>query len=181
MKTPVLLLIAASLLTVGAAAQTRRVESVYTGLKAEKCKTIELSSDHGGDYSGRCAGTGNYKLEVLEGDLRQTINVIAPGSKKFELNLTGVVSNGFSSIGETAEWRVARKNGKLIPTALIVRYNASEEPADASKITSYLVVVKITAEAVCVTDTVKPAPDANEAARRLADESADKACKAAPN
>lgn len=180
MKKFALLFISASLLTIGAAAQAQRVESVYTSLKTENCKTIESSANEADGYRGLCRGIGGYKLEVLEGDLRQTINVVAPGNKKFELDLWSVVSGNFSSLGETAEWRVAAKKGKTTPIALIVRFNASEDSADASKTTSYLVVAKIAAQAVCVTDIVKPAPDANEAARRLADDSAGKPCKTAP-
>ena len=161
----------------GVDAQNKSVESVYTSLKVEKCKTIKLTSTEGGDYRGKCGGAGGYKLEVLESDLRQTINVIAPGGKKFELNLWSVVSNGFSSVGDNAEWRVVAKNGKTVPIALIVRFNASEDSADTSKITSFLVISKITSEEICVTDIIKSAADSNEAARKLADDSAAKPCR----
>ncbi len=105
----------------------------------------------------------------------------APNKKKYELNLWTVVSSSFSSIGEKAEWRVTKKNNKDVPLALIVRFNASENPEDSSKITSYLVVSKITDKQICVTDVVKPGSDANEKARQLADAVADKPCRALPN
>ncbi len=181
MKKLVLIMVSLFLLVANAFAQNQKVESVYTSLKTEKCKTIESNSDEGGSYRGVCSGTGGYKLEVLEGDIRQTINVIAPNGKKHELNLWSVVSGGFSSLGDNAEWRVTKKNGKTSPTALIVRFNASENPEDSSKNTSYLVISKITAKGICVTDVVKPKAGSNEEARKLADVSATKPCKTEPN
>lgn len=167
--------------TAPTALQSNEIASVYTDLAAEKCKTLESSDDEGGSYRGLCDGANGYKLEVLEGDLRQTIDVIAPNKKKYELNLWTVVSSGFSSLGEKAEWRVARKNNKDVPLAFIVRFNASENPEDSSKITSYLVVSKITDKQICVTDVVKPGSDANERARQLADAATNKLCRALPN
>jgi hypothetical protein len=181
MKVFVLIIVSLFLLVPNAFAQKQKVESVYTSLKTEKCKTIESSSDEGGSYRGVCAGTGGYKLEVLEGDIRQTINVIAPGGKKHELNLWSVVSSGFSSLGDNAEWRIVKKSGKTSPTALIVRFNVSDNPEDSSKITSYLVIIKITAKEICVTDIVKPTAGSNQKARELADNSATRSCKTGPN
>lgn len=119
---------------------------------------------------------------MTEGDLRQSIDVVAPNKKIFELDLTGNVSTAFSSVGEKAEWRVTGGKGKTVtPTALIIRYNASENADDSTKLTSYLVVAKITKTEICVTDVVKPGANANEQARKLADLSTAKPCKAATN
>lgn len=159
-------------------ASSQKFESIYTDLTTKKCKTIEQSDDEGGSYRGECAGIGGYKLEVLEGDLRQSINVVAPNRKKSELNLWSTVSGGFSSLGEKAEWRVTRGGKKVTPTALIVRYNVSENPEKPEQNTAYLVVVKITKNSACVTDIVKPTvKNQNVEARRLADASANNPCK----
>lgn len=159
-------------------AANQKTESVYTDLMMEKCKTIEQTDDEGGSYRGECAGVGGYKLEVLEGDLRQSINVVAPNGKKFNLDLWTNVSGAFSAVGERAEWRVTRSGKKITPTALIVRYNASENPEKPEQNTSYLVVVKITKNSACVTDVVKPTvTNQNVKARQLADSSANKSCK----
>lgn len=161
--------------------QSNGIESVYTDLGDKTCQTLESTADEGGSYRGLCDGAGGYKLEVLEGDLRQTINVVAPNKKNYELNLWTIVSSGFSSVGDKAEWRVSRKNNKVAPLAFIVRFNVSENPEDSSKITSYLVISKITDKQICVTDVVKPGPDANETARQLADAAVNKPCRALPN
>jgi len=156
------------LLTFNSSAQ---IKSTYTNLGAKHCKTIELTSDEGGSYRGICPGVGGYKLELLEGDLRQSINLIDPKKKKHELSLWDV-SGGFSSIGEEAEWRMKGKT----PIALIVRYNVSENPEDSSRLTSYLIVVKLTKDSTCVTHALKPTRSHNYEARKAADASASKPC-----
>jgi hypothetical protein len=162
----------------GISAAGQKIESIYTDLTTEKCKEIELTDNEGGSYRGECAGVGGYKLEVLEGDLRQSINVIAPGGKKSELDLWTTVSGAFSAVGAKAEWRVIRNGKNITPTALILRYNASENPEKPELTISYLVVVKIEKNAACVTDVVKPTvKNQNVRARQLADTSARKQCK----
>ena len=150
------------------------ITSIYTDLDEKKCKTIEKNEEEGWIVQ-ECAGVGGYKLQVAEGDIRQTINVISPANKKSELNLWSVVSPAFSSVGQKAEWRVKTVEGKPVPFALIVRYNASKEAPE--KTTSYLTVTKIDGDKSCVTDVVKPIKNANVKARELADVSADKPCK----
>lgn len=146
--------------------------SVYTKLDEKSCKTLDSNPDEGGSYLGECKGVGGYKLQVLEGDLRQSVNVIGPGRKKTELNFWNI-SGGFSSLGEQAEWRM---RGKM-PVALIVRYNVSEDPEDASKTVSYLVVVKIAKNSICITEALKPTRSHNMEARRAADKSQNRPCR----
>jgi len=168
MKSLSLVLLVPLLFSSAAFGQTK---SIYTSLLAKDCVASKEPVVDG--YSGICKGTNAYALEFLEGDLRQTINVIAPNKKKYELNLWTNVSSGFSSLGEKAEWRVQGKK----PTALIVRYNASENPEDSSKITSYLVVAKITASEVCIVDIIKPSKTQNVDARKVADVASKSTCK----
>jgi hypothetical protein len=149
-----------------------QITSLYTDLAESKCRTLESSSDEGGSYLGICPGVAGYRLEVTEGDLRQTLSVISPNKKKHELRLSNV-SGAFSNLGPRAEWRM---NGK-VPTALIFRFNANENPEDPSKIKSYLVVAKITKHEICVTDAVPPGPLQSTEARRFANNAATRPCK----
>lgn len=151
-------------------------ESIYTDLAAEKCKTIESNPDEGGSYRGECVGVGGFKLEVLEGDLRQTLNVIFPNGKKSELDFMLNVSSAFSVVGDKAEWRVTGKGKNAKPYALIIRYNANENVEKPEVRTSYLVVTKITKDSACITDIIKPTTDQNKKAQKAADESANKPC-----
>ena len=159
------------------AQSSKKIESIYTDLTSEKCKTIEVDEEGAGSYRGECTGVGGYKLEVLEGDIRQSINVIAPNGKKSELDFWSNVSSAFSSVGEKAEWRVNRKGKNVNPFALIVRYNTNEDPENPEKLTSRLIVIKIMQDSACITDIVEPMKDGNAKARELADISAGKSCK----
>jgi hypothetical protein len=150
--------------------------SVYTPLAEKQCKTVKGPDAQTGDYEGRCRGVAGYSLTVIEGDLRQNVIVVTPQGKKHSLELWDVISGGFSSVGAKAEWRMANQNGKLAPVALIIRYNANDDPESPNKQSSYLAVTKITASEICVTDKIRPSPNANEDARRAADVAANKPC-----
>jgi hypothetical protein len=152
-------------------AQTNR--SVYTPLGDKQCRTIKSAEAGDEGYEARCPGTAGYTLLLSEGDLRQNITVITPKGAKHSLDLWSVVSGGFSSLGPKAEWRIDKTSG---PVALILRYNASEDPDKPDKRTSYLAVTKITPTEICVTDKISPGPTANEDARRAADASSTKPC-----
>lgn len=148
-----------------------QMKSVYTGLTDKDCKASSVPVEDG--YSGICPGVAGYTLELVEGDLRQTVNVITPDKKKHQLELWSNVSSGFSSLGAKAEWRVKAK----VPVALIMRFNASENPEDSSKITSYLVVVKLSKTDVCIVDILRPSKTQNIDARRLADTPSKQICQ----
>jgi len=57
-----------------------QTKSIYTGLAEKDCKASGIVVEDG--YSGICPGVAGYTLELLEGDLRQTVNVIAPDKTK---------------------------------------------------------------------------------------------------
>ncbi len=169
------------LFAVGVSAQKSKIESIYTSLDTKNCKTLESSEAEAGWYRGECKGISGYKLQLTEGDIRQSIDVIAPNKKKYELDFTGKVSEGFSSVGGKAEWRVTRKGKTVTPIALIVRFNVNENSEDSSINTSYLIVSKITKNQICITNVVKPGAIANEEARKLADTAATQPCTVSDN
>jgi len=146
-------------------------KSVYTSTKTSACRTISQSDADAGSYEGECPGLGGYKVRLLEGDIRQTINIITPAKKKFELNFWGFYG-GFSTVGEKIEWRT--KGG--VPVAMIIRFNVADAE-DSTKNTSYLMVSKIGKTMSCVTDVIIPGAKQNETARQLADTASNKPCK----
>jgi hypothetical protein len=146
--------------------------SVYTSLEEKECRTIKTAKSEAEDYEGQCRGVAGYTLIVTEGDLRQNVTVVTPKGAKHSLELWDVISGGFSSVGAKAEWRLAKR----APVALIVRYNASEDPEHPEKKSSYLAVTKITATEICVTDKISPGANANDEARRAADIASTKPC-----
>jgi hypothetical protein len=151
--------------------------SVYTDISGSRCRTIKVVKETGASVQS-CLGVAGYKLEVEDDDARMSISVVAPDGKKSELSYWHVITSAFSSLGNKAEWRVTRVKGKTTPVALIVRVNASEDPSNAEKLTSYLAVAKITAAKTCVTDKIGPSATANEEARRAADTAATRPCLA---
>ncbi|MBI3651411.1 MAG: hypothetical protein HY231_10365 [Acidobacteria bacterium] len=171
-----ILAVAMLLLGLALSAAAQSPESVYTSLSSKACKTVK--ADQQSEFSVQsCPGIAGYKLLLAEDDLRQSITVVAPNGKKHSLEYWSVVTSGFSTLGEKAEWRVTKgSDGKLVPIALIVRVNANETPDDEKKVTSYLAVTKITPQKICVTDKIKPGATQNEEARRAADASAAKSC-----
>lgn len=148
-----------------------QITSIYTSTKTSACRTIESSAEGTGSYVGECKAPAGYKVQLVEGDIRQTLNVITPARKKFELNFWAFYSS-FSSIGEKIEWRM--KGG--VPVALIARYNVSN-PEDSQKSVSYLMVAKIGKNENCVTDVIKPSSKQNEQAREAADRVAAAPCR----
>ena len=178
MKNIIIISAIAAAFAATASAQVKKIESVYTGLSDKACKTIELNVNEGGYYRGICPGVGGYKLEMTEGDLRQTINIIAPNRKKYELDFQQNVSGGFSVVGDKAEWRVTRNGKQPIPFALIIRFNVAKAPDNPEQEDSYLIVTKITKTAACVVDVIEPTvKNQNVKARESADASATMQCK----
>ncbi|CAN5367454.1 hypothetical protein BH20ACI2_BH20ACI2_22040 [soil metagenome] len=163
---PILFILAFALFAV---AQNK---SVYTSTKANACRTIRSSPEGTDSYVGECRGLANYKVRLVEGDIRQTLDIITPTGKKFELNFWNIFG-GFSSIGEKIEWRLKGK----VPVALIARYNVAD-PENYRKSISYLMVSKIDRKIACVTDIVEPGNGQNEKARILADVAPGKPCRA---
>ena len=157
-------------------AQNAKPTSSYTNLSGKTCRSAKTVADTGSNIQ-KCSGVGKYSLLVLDDDNRMSLTLLAPDGKEHPLDLWTIVTKSFSTLGEKAEWRVVRKNGKVTPVALIVRVNANiQENPDQPQKKSYLVVTKITAEKICVTDRVDSAPEANAKARKLADNSASKDC-----
>jgi hypothetical protein len=158
------------------AEDTTAINSVYTSLSAKDCRVMRVHEVTGASTS-RCPGVAGHSLNVHDDDARMSIDVISPDGKAHELNYWGVITHGFSSLGPRAEWRM--RGGR--PLALIVRVNASEDPNNPERTTSYLAVARITPAGTCVTDRIGPVPDANTVARAAADRSAARAClKVAP-
>jgi len=162
------------LLLAAATAQAAGSETVYTDLAADRCKTLSIEEETGGSVQ-RCPGTAGHDLLVLDDDARMSVTVVTPDGEEHPLDYWGVVTSGFSSLGDKAEWRIVRKDGRPVPVALIVRVNTAEPGTEKPR--SLLAVAKITPEAVCVTDVIPPGAGANEEARRAADAAAGRPCR----
>lgn len=175
MRLRAVLLTSLFVLACAATAAAQANQSLYTTLDTARCRTLESNPSEAGYYLGQCPGVAGYKLLLEEGDIRQNITVVTPRGRKQSLDLWSVIGSSFSFVGQKAEWRVRKSGGKVVPVALIVRYNLSN-PEDSAKGTSYLTVSKITANKICVTHKIPPGANANEEARRAADGAASRPC-----
>ena len=176
MPLPTIAILLTLACTVGVASKVpAKLESVYTDLATAKCRTIETAEETG-NTTQKCNGVGGYQVLVYDDDSRQSITLVDARGKEHPLNFWHVVTLSFSSIGDKAEWRVKRENGRVTPVALIVRLNASEDPENPNRITSYLAVAKLLPSEICVTHRIAPGPKANEQARQAADSSHSAPC-----
>ncbi|MCG3205191.1 MAG: hypothetical protein KCHDKBKB_01910 [Elusimicrobia bacterium] len=149
------------------------ITSTYTELSSKECIALPSREEPIGEEGGlRCKGPSGYEVMTSYGDARASVSVITPDGKQHHLNYWDVVTHYFSSLGPRAEWRM--KGG--IPSALIVRVIAHENPEQPSETTSYLAVAKITKDQICVTDRIKADGKENISARKAADVSQGKEC-----
>jgi hypothetical protein len=145
----------------------------YTSLAPADCKVIATDEEAGGSTS-ICPGMGGYKLRVLDGDARMSIDVIAPDGGRHPLDLWTVASGAFSSLGPRAEWRFAADD--RAPTALIVRFEAYEFPEQPERTMSYLLVARLAGKDTCLTARIAPGFGQNLKAREAADLAAGATC-----
>lgn len=99
---------------------------------------------------------------------------MADGGKPQPLALWSVASGAFSKLGPRVEWRYPPEARQ--PDALIVRYDAFEQPEQPDRATSYLLVVKLAASGSCLVAKLPPGPGQNDAARTAADQAQTSAC-----
>jgi hypothetical protein len=149
-------------------------QSTYTELSGPPCdrdkQIAEVTSEH------ECPGVSGYRLLVTNVDDRQSITVITPDKRKFDLGLNAICGGGFCSVGQKAEWRLAVDGkGRRTPVALIVRVNCQSLNLP-SKNVSYLSISKLTQNQICVTAYIPPMRDANVQARAAADSALAKPC-----
>jgi hypothetical protein len=169
-------LIALALACTPAIGQT--IEYVYTKFDARKCKHTKgrQVEDYG---SWLCAGYEKLPVRLRAGDQRMYVTY---GNWKKDDIAASQTFPGFNDVYEgTVEWRIEKSaDGKARPFATILRWNivtAADSEKATGPITStgrVLVVTRLGPGGVCHVGYVdaKANPDANELARRIADEHA---------
>lgn len=145
--------------------------SVYTDMKRD-CKSVPdaEAEAHGSDPPAVCKGFGGYQLSV--GYSAWGASIAARLIKKPDEHvLLGQDYGNYGERGEKAEWRLA--GGK--PFAVIIRFGKYGEPGDdgnpfAKRTGSTLVVKGLKGWGHIDFEVDGSAADANEKARRMADE-----------
>lgn len=146
--------------------EAAEMKSVYTDIDFDQCTTIE--SDDTGAMSA-CPGYKGFPLIIGEGDLRMFVSygISATTEKAAEQTLPP-----FNHLGKKMEWRIAVDGDSFTPLATITRwYTQREESQDEGQV---LVVTQLKLGAVCHIAYIDAlaVKDANETARRIADEKA---------
>ncbi|NHZ61136.1 hypothetical protein [Massilia genomosp. 1] len=146
------------------------MDSVYTNLEGRACKKTILEEITGAAILD-CPGVGGFTLHVFSDDDRSTVNIVSAEKKVFELRYSDVVTEGFSWLGKKAEWRVTRHDGKIVPAALIVRVNGTDQTdLRHPKRVPLLAVAQIRQTEACVVTTLSAgSAAANARARAIAD------------
>ena len=167
---------AASMDQASPAADTLR--SVVTSLAEGSCTTVEVDEEAGGSTQ-ECPGVGGYRVLVLDGDARMSITLRAPDGAEHPLDLWTTVTNSFSSLGDSLEWRVRGAGEEAAPAALIVEVRAHESPDDPDRVTVYHAVAKVAPGGSCVTHRLDAAATRDQVLR-AADSATDTPCLAPP-
>jgi hypothetical protein len=159
-----------ALLALTPAAQA--ADSVYTKVNFDADCREEQSDDTGGSWT--CKGYGDYAIKFAEGDLRQSAfyGELGPWYEKGAFE----TFTGFNNARETIEWRMQAG----VPVATIRRWHVSpgtKDNGDPLPEAQVLVVSKVGQKGVgdaCVVGYVEATAnkDANEIARKVADEQA---------
>ncbi|CAA6799081.1 MAG: Unknown protein [uncultured Sulfurovum sp.] len=138
--------------------------SSYTSIDQKDCVTLD--SDNMGSIQ-ECESFTGIGVKVIEGDIRQSI-ILTRNEKEYDLAFWSTVSSAFSSLGLKIEWRHELGKPEKVK-GMIVRFEASDDYENLDKVSSYLVVSKITKDEVCVVAKVLPQKNQNEMARKILD------------
>lgn len=146
------------------AATAQQIESSYTDVDLDQC-TVMASDDMGSTWA--CSGLKGMPVMIAEGDLRMFVSY---GLKSTEEKAAQQTLAPFNHLGPTIEWRVSNAEGQWKPFATILRYFVQREAGEPEG--QVLVVTRIATGATCHVAYVDALanPDANELARKTADE-----------
>lgn len=169
------LLIPIALVALGHAAQASDISSAYTDLDAKKdCVTYAQSGESDGDWADlACAGYRGYPVLIAYDDARESLFYGFPPG---DMTPVWESFSSFNSAGPKVEWRIETNGDVAVPFAAIHRRSVSNAE-DPDKPAEVLVVAKIgqmdkrdgcTVALIMATGN----PDANDQARRIADEKA---------
>ena len=168
-------LLAALLVLAAAKAGAQEIASAYTDLDAERdCSVFAAAGEDDGDWANMiCPGYRGYPVVIYYSDLRESIfygfppdGDLAPAWESF---------GAFNAAGPRIEWRIEKEGGRETPFATIHRWFVSKPEGEGN--IEVLVVEKVGQihgrEGCAVGYVVATGnPDANDRARRIADEQA---------
>ena len=145
--------------------------SSYTSIEQKDC--ITLDSDNIGLVQ-ECEAFENIGVKVVVGDSRESI-VLTRNEREYDLEFLSTLKSIFFSFGSKLEWRHEQSNSKNIK-GVIISLNISDDVEHVDKVSSYLLVNKITSDKICVVAKIAPQQEQNEIAREILDTDEDLPC-----
>ena len=141
--------------------------SMYTDLYGKSCKIIELDKGSGAN-TRRCAGVGGYSLLVHEANAQTSVDIVTPARAVYPLEYWEVVTPGLSRVGRKAEWRIELRDGRMVPTALLVRLDTANPLTHGPRLAagSVITAARIEADGACVVYQGNAAPKTADASAR---------------
>lgn len=160
------LLAVALLGAASAPAASQQVESAYTEVNLNACSLVE-SDDFGSRWA--CPGHKGIPVMIAEGDLRFFVSY---GLRSMEEKAAEQTLPPFNHLGGKIEWRLSNAEGRWLPFATILRYFTARAEGDEEG--QVLVVARLEEGATCHVAYVDATANANanELARKAADETA---------
>ena len=148
-----------------ASAQT--VISTYTDVDLDAC-TVVSADDFGATWA--CSGYKGIPVMISEGDLRFFVSygLTSTTERAAEQTLPP-----FNRLGPRIEWRIGNVDGQIAPFATILRFFVARPDGEEGE-GQVLVVTRLGPGATCHVAYVDAVanPNANELARKAADETA---------
>lgn len=144
--------------------------SLYSDLHGKSCRMVETDPASGAT-SRLCAGVAGYSLLVHEARAQTSVDIVTPKGEVYPLEYWEVVTPGLSRVGRKADWRVEKRYGRLVPTALLVRLDVTHEEPHGPRLAQggLITAARIAVDGACVVyqgDGV--AKTADQMARRAA-------------
>jgi hypothetical protein len=153
----------AALLGADAARADEIIESTYTKHEYAKCREQKQEDDV---HKHRCEGHVGTLVNAYLAEHSTIVDFGFQGDKDDQ----GQFPTGFVFAGDTVEWRGRVRTGKMTPYAAILRYDVGHNIGGPFKPVLYVYHIK-GLQGSCIVGSIDGThADANERARKLADE-----------
>lgn len=149
--------------------QLYAASSTYSELYGKSCKLIDLDKGSGAS-TRRCSGVAGYSLLVHEANAQTSVDIVTPAGAVYPLEYWEVVTPGLSRVGRKAEWRMEQRDGRMAPTALLVRLDTSNLGTHGPRVAagSILTAARIERDGACVVYQGDARPRSADAQARAA-------------
>ena len=146
--------------------------SQYSSTAPKNCRMIGKPSELDGSTTRLCPGKAGLSVLISEDDLRETVSVGKSRAAAEKEPAARVWFEPFNSTLTTVEWRMAAGKPFAIIQRWLIADNADRDAKDRPRDKAMLAVTRLPPGAVCHVAyiDVTANPDANELARKAADE-----------